>query len=76
VLIISGAAAVRLPGRSDEIGDSLRLNFAGVERTPGEALRIAAQNGRIAAATLLCAFTVHRFPGRSRAVINAVLRRF
>jgi hypothetical protein len=73
LLILSGAAAVRLTGASDEIRDSLPLSFAGVERTPGEALSIALQNARIAAATLLCALTVRALPGRARIAVDAVL---
>ena len=33
----------------------LRFGFGGVERTPGEAARIAMHNARLAAGTLLCA---------------------
>jgi len=73
LLILSGAAAVRLSGTGEEIRDSLRLSFAGVDCTPGEALGIALQNGRIAAATVLCALTVSRLPGRARLVVDAVL---
>jgi hypothetical protein len=73
LLTLSCAAAVRLTGTSDEIRDSLRLSFAGVVRTPGEALGIALQNGRIAAATVLCALTVSRLPRRGRFVVDAGL---
>jgi hypothetical protein len=73
LLTLSAAAAVRLTGAGDEIRDSLRLSFAGVDRTPGEALGIALQNGRIAAATVLCALTVPRLPGIARRVVDAVL---
>jgi hypothetical protein len=73
LLILSGAAAVRLTGTGDEIRDSLRLSFAGVDRTPEEALSIAAHNGRIAAATVLCALTVGRLPRPARVVVDSVL---
>ena len=54
-------------------GTALRLSFDGVERTPGEALRIALQNGRIATATLLCALAVRRLPERARAIVDVIL---
>jgi hypothetical protein len=73
LLVLSGAAAVRLAGTGDEIRDSLQLSFAGVDRTFEEALRIALQNGRIAAATLLCAVTVPRLLRRARVVIDCML---
>ena len=73
LLILSAAAAVRLTGTSEEIRDSLRLSFAGLERTPAEALRIVLQNGRIAAATLVGAVTVPRLPRPARRVVDGVL---
>ena len=73
LLTLSVAAAVRLTGAGDEIRDSLRLSFAGIERTPAEALGIALQNGRIGAATLVGAVTVPRLPGPARRVVDGVL---
>jgi hypothetical protein len=73
LLTLSGAAVVRLTANGEEIRDSLGLSFAGIERTPGEALRIALQNGRIAAAALVGAVTVPRLPVAARRVVDGVL---
>ena len=73
LVIACSAAAVRLTGIADEVQHAFRLSFAGVERTPGEAAAIALQNGRIAAAALLCSLAVHRLAGRVRMIVDVVL---
>jgi hypothetical protein len=73
LLIAIGAAAVALTGTADDLRDAWRLSFAGVERTPGEALGIALHNAKLAAATLMCALAAPRLPLRARLLADIAL---
>jgi hypothetical protein len=74
VLVIAVAAgAVALSGQGDDARRALRLGFGGVERTPGEALRLAIHNARFAAGTLLCAIAAPRLPTRTRQCVDLML---
>jgi hypothetical protein len=74
VLVLAAAAvAVALTGLGDDARRALRFGFGGVERTPGEALRLAIHNARFAAGTLLCAIAAPRLAARVRLLVDLML---
>jgi hypothetical protein len=73
LLIACGAGAVALSGLADDARRALRFDFAGVEETPGAALRIAVPNARLVVAALLCAAVVPQRPRPARLVADAGL---
>jgi hypothetical protein len=74
VLVIAVAAgAVALSGQGDDARRALRFGFGGVERTPGEALRLAIHNARFAAGTLLCAIAAPRLARPARLLVDLTL---
>ena len=74
VLVLAAAAvAVAVTGLGDEARRALRFGFGGVERAPGEALRLAIHNARFAAGTLLCAIAAQRLPARARLLVDLML---
>lgn len=73
LLVAATALAVVLSGLDADTRTLLRFGFGGVERTAGEALRIALDNARLAGATLLAAAIVPRLPGWARRLVDALL---
>ena len=73
LVLAAAAAAVALTGLADDARGALRFGFGGVDRTPGEALRLAIHNARFAAGTLLCAIAAPRLPARARLFIDLML---
>jgi len=74
VLVIAVAAgAVALSGQGEDARRALGFGFGGVERTPGEALRLAIHNARIAAGTLLCAIAAPRLARPARLLVDLML---
>jgi len=74
VLVIAAAATmVALTGLEDAARRALRFDFAGVQRTPGEALQIVIHNARFAAGTLLVAIAAPRLAGPARLVVDLML---
>ena len=73
-LVTAGsAAAITASGLADDVRRTLQFGFGGLERTPGEVVRIAAHNARFAAGTLVCAVLAPRLPRRSRAIVALML---
>jgi hypothetical protein len=68
-----GATVIAFSGLADDARRTLRFGFGGLERTPTEALGIAAHNARIAAGTLLCAMIAPRLPRCARALVALML---
>lgn len=73
VLVALSATAIVVSGLADDTRRTLRFGFGGLERTPIEALRVAAHNARFAAGTLLCAVIAPRLPRRARALVALML---
>ena len=73
LVIAAAAAAVALSGLGDDARRALRFGFGGVERTPGEALRLAIHNARFAAGTLLCAIAAPRLARPARLLVDLML---
>jgi hypothetical protein len=73
VVLATAAAGPALTGLGDDARRALHFGFAGVERTPDEALRLAIHNARFAAGTLLCAIAAPRLPARARLLVDLML---
>ena len=73
LVIAAAAAVVALTGLNDGARRALLFGFGGVQRTPGEALRLAIHNAKFAAGTLLCAIGAPRLPTRGRLSVDLIL---
>jgi hypothetical protein len=67
------ATAVWLTGLADETRGALRFGFGGVDRSPGEAIRIALHNATVAGGTLLCTIVAPHLGLPARRLVLLVL---
>ncbi len=72
-VVAAAAIAIGVAGASDDARHVLRFGFGGVDRSPFEAVRIALNNARFAAGTLLCAALVPRLGPRIRTLVDVLL---
>lgn len=70
---VLAATAVWLTGLAEETRAVLRFGFGGVERSLGEALRIALHNARVGAGTLLCALIAPHLGIHARRLVLLLL---
>jgi hypothetical protein len=72
---VAGAAAggVVLLGLGGELRRSLGFGFAGVERSPTEAARIALHNAKFALGILACTLAAPQLPRRARPLLDLAL---
>ena len=72
-IAVAGAGVVIACGLGHDVRHLLGFDFGGIPRTPGEALRIAAHNGWMAALALIAAAIVSRVDAPARAFLDASL---
>lgn len=70
-LAMTAAAAVLVTGSSDDARSLLGLDFRGVNRSPGDAISIAADNAALVGGVLVCASALPRLS--RRLVVDALL---
>jgi hypothetical protein len=73
LVFAASAGIIVLTGLGDDLRDVLRFTFDGVERTPGEVLRLAVHNGRLVAGVLVLAIVAPRLPARARSLLDGLL---